>query len=155
MLLKKCLRRAEALREQAPQAAPAHFRALACESFDRSLGMFVRGFSDRFMDAHPIAHGRHFPEGHARLHHAVRAGIHAEKDHPFFSACEALDVALVRFPRVFQRLIDAVNGCAEFQIRQIPGQLLRGCDESLHKTIKDAQSRRLRARRGRPADTTR
>ena len=77
----------------------------------------------------PVAHGGDFSKRNARLHHAKRAGIHAQKHHALAALAEAAQIFRVRLPRVVEGIIDVRDGRAEFQSSHPRRQLLRGGDQ--------------------------
>ena len=60
--------------------------------------------ADRGVDLQPVVNRRHFAKRHAHLRHAKRAGIHPEKQHPFFATAVSVQKLLVRRPGIVERL---------------------------------------------------
>ena len=101
------LGRSEPVSRPAPEPCAAHFRTRAREAGDGSKRMLCRRLPDGAGDADEVANHRDVSERHARLRHAERPGIHADHDDLARRACPpALEVRLVRHPRVDERVVD-------------------------------------------------
>ena len=77
--------------------------------------MLLRRPSGGRMDFQPIARSCDLAEGHAGLHHAERAGVHAQKNHPLPAAAIPAEIFRMRRPRVSQRIINVRDRRLEFQ----------------------------------------
>jgi hypothetical protein len=82
-------------------------------------------FANRFVDPQPIAHKVDLTEGHTRLSHAPRAGIHAQQDDFFAPAAITLKVPRVWFPRVVKRVVDVGDGFGESEAMHLTAQSVR------------------------------
>ena len=109
----ECVRGAESLREQAPQAAPAHLRPGATEPLDRPLGVLLFRFADRGLNPHPVADGDYLAKGDANLGHAPRPRVHPQEDYFLGRVAELREVRFVRVPSVAQRVVDVGHGAGE------------------------------------------
>jgi hypothetical protein len=65
------------------------------------------------------------------LHHAERAGIHAEKNHALPIVAKPAQIFLVRFPCVSERMVNVRHRRGEFQPPNLVGKFPRGGDEWL------------------------
>jgi hypothetical protein len=93
--------------------------------------MLAFRFAHGFVNAHPVAHGGDFTEGHAGLRHAEGAGIHADQDDALFAAAKAPQIGLMRRPGVVERLIDVFDRRGEAQRAQGFTQGPGGGDEGV------------------------
>src|SRR5438445_11817216 len=115
MVPEKNFGRAESFSEESPQPSAADFGPWTGESFDRTLRMFAARFADGRFDLHPVAHGPDFAQWPASLHHAERAGIHAEEHHALTAAAVFAQVGFLRAPGVIERIIHVLDGRFESQ----------------------------------------
>src|SRR2546430_5555455 len=106
----KIFGRAKSFRRQAPQPSAADFGARARKTFDRTLRMFTTRLADRRFDPHPIAHRVDFAKRHTALHHAERAGVHAEEKDTFEAGAVLADIRLARAPRVIEWIVNMCGG---------------------------------------------
>jgi len=111
----KILRRAKSFSRQAPQPSAADFGARARKTFDRTLRMFTARLADRRFDPHPIAHRVDFAKRHTALHHAERAGVHAEEKDTFAAGSVLAEIHLVCAPRVIEWIVNMCGGRGEPQ----------------------------------------
>ena len=126
MLGKKIVCAGKALAEQPPQPTAADFRTCAGKPLDWPLGILDRRFVYRCFDAHPVTHRLDLAEGHPRLHHAERTGVHAEKDNAFATRAVAAQILLVRCPGIVERVIDMAHRRGKAHRRQHCRQFLGG-----------------------------
>src|SRR5690606_18703987 len=94
--LEEAFRGAEGVANPAPDAAAAHLGARAVEALDRAFRMLDGGLADFPLDLQPVANDANLAEGHARLGHAERTGIHPQEDRFLAALAVALEIALVR-----------------------------------------------------------
>src|SRR6266567_3520264 len=103
---KKVFGCAESFREQSPQTLTTDLIPLTRETSHAPLWMLVCRTANFLFDAEPIAHGGDLAERDAGLHHAERAGIHAEKQDGFTTVRVTLQIRLMRSPGVFERVVN-------------------------------------------------
>ncbi len=129
MFREEFLRRTEPFREQLPQPPSADFRARTIVAEDWSFGMFRLRLFDGRGNFQPVAHRRNLAERNPRLHHAERAGIHAQKNHALPSVAKPPQKFLVRFPGVSERIINVRDRRGELQPTDRFGKFPCGGDE--------------------------
>lgn len=124
MLLKKCLGRCKLLLEQSPQAAAGNFASRAVPALNGTLGMLAQRSADGSIDFQEFADGRYFTKGNACLSHPPRPGIHAQEKNATTGQRVPLPKLTMRFPGVFQRVVDPGNACVEPQFGHVLAELL-------------------------------
>src|SRR5580765_5458182 len=97
--------------------------------------MFPPWFVNGRLDVHPIADRADLAEGHARLGHAKRSGIHAEKDHPLAAVGKLPKVRLVAAPRITERIINVCDGRREFDAVNSIAEFACGSDHWVHEGV--------------------
>ena len=111
--------------EFGPEAAAADFDSSALKASDGAFGVFVFRFGDGSGDFHPIADGGNRAKGNADLGHAKRAGIHSEEEDTFGAAAKTLEVDLVWFPGIVERIVGMGDGWGDIDLidgmAKIPG----------------------------------
>jgi len=115
MILEEGIGRTEKFRKEAPKSAAGNFGALAGEAGDGALGVFGVWLFHRAGDAHPVSHVWDFTKRNAGLSHAIRSGIHAEKEDLLGSTSEVLEVVAMTIPGVFERVVYVCDGGRELQ----------------------------------------
>ena len=113
---------------------------------DGALGVFGIGFADGAGDAHPVADGGDFSEGHAGLGHAVGAGIHAQQEDAFVALAEAPEVVAVALPGVVERVVGVGDGIGEGEGAEGLTEFVRGVDEGRNGSSLGASDRLVDSR---------
>ena len=129
MFAKKVFGRAESFREQFPQTLTTDLIPLARETGHAPLWMLVRRTANFCFDAEPVAYGRDLAERDAGLHHAERAGIHAEKQDAFTTVRVTLQIRLMRSPGVFERVVNVRDRRSEAEFVHCRAQTLSGANQ--------------------------
>ena len=93
--------------------------------------MLVAWTANNGVNFHPIAHGGDFSKWDAGLHHAKRAGIHAQKHHALARVAEAPQILFMRGPGVIQRVVNVRDRLGKAQAVHSRGKFLRGGNEPL------------------------
>ena len=127
----EALGRRVALCECAPQARPAHLAARASEPENRTLRMLDVGLADLGRDSEPVAHVRDLAERHARLRHAERARVHAEKHHTLGRRSVAPQVLAIAGRCIAQRVVDVRDRRCERERVHLAREPPRGPPEAI------------------------
>src|SRR5687768_16424920 len=106
MLLEESAGAIEAAFEQAPEALPSHFTALARKAIDGSLGVLVFWRIHRFINPQPVSDRLDLPERNPGLSHSPRTGIHAQKKYLRGIDAASRHVFSVWLPSVLKRVVD-------------------------------------------------
>ena len=130
-LRKEIVGTAEAATDPSPKSATTHFRASARKTVNRTLGVLMRWCLDRGLDAHPVAHRRDLAEGHAGLHHAEGAGVHAQEHDLLVPLAIAVQIGGVGLPGVLQRVVDVRHRRGKAQRFQLVAQPGSRIDQAL------------------------
>ena len=91
----------------------------------------MRWCLDRGLDAHPVAHRRDLAEGHAGLHHAEGAGVHAQEHDLLVPLAIAVQIGGVGLPGVLQRVVDVRHRRGKAQRFQLVAQPGSRIDQAL------------------------
>ncbi len=73
---------------------------------NRPLRMLARGDLDGRVDTHPTPYGVDLAKRYTGLHHAKRAGVHAQKEASLGALRIALKILAVGPKRIVQRIVD-------------------------------------------------
>lgn len=115
MILEEGFGRTEKFRKEAPKSAAGNFGAFAVEAGDGALGVFGVWLFHRAGDAHPVSHVWDFTKRNAGLSHAIRSGVHTEKEDLLGSTSEVFQVVAMSIPGVFERVVCVCDGGGELQ----------------------------------------
>ena len=130
-LRKEIVGTAEAATNPSPKSATTHFRPSARKTVNRTLGMLMRRCLDGGLDAHPVTHRRDLAEGHAGLHHAEGARVHAQEHDLLVPLAIAGQIGGVRLPGILQRVVDVRHRRGKTQRFQLVAQLGGRLDQAL------------------------
>lgn len=129
VVLEKIAGVGEFFRKKTPEASSADFGSGAGHAIDAALGVLVGGFSDKGIEAHPVADGGDFSEGDSGLGHAVGAGIHAKEEDAFFVLSEFFEVCMIAVGGVVEGEVGVADWGGKMEIPQLIGEEVRCLDD--------------------------